>query len=62
MVETAWHVLAERPAFAAERSELEGLWRTHPDESKTNDFRMFSRVARKVGRVKEGKGLRDLQG
>ena len=32
--ETAWHVLAECPAFAEERKELVALWSEHPNEDK----------------------------
>ena len=62
--ETAWHVLAECPAYVAERRELVDLWEAHPNEDRQEIlcwnpefFRVFGRTARKVGRAKEGRGL-----
>ena len=66
--ETAWHVLAEYSAFMDERQELVEFWEAHPGEDKREIlcwnpefFRVFSRVARKVGRAKEGRGIDDQQ-
>ena len=66
--ETAWHVLAECPAFENERQELVAFWQEHPGEDRKEIlcwnpefFRVFCRVARKVGRTKEGRGIVEQQ-
>ena len=62
--ETAWHVIAECPAYVNERQKLIDLWQEHPGEDRreilcwnATYFKIFARVARKVGRTKEGKGI-----
>ena len=61
-------VLAECPAFVDERSESTEFWSEHPHESKSEIvcwnpefFRIFARVARKVGTAKEGRASVDHQ-
>ena len=62
--ETAWHVLAECLLIRMNAPKLTEFWNAHSGENRREIlcwnpefFRVFTRVARKVGRAKEGRGL-----